>query len=170
MELSKLRGRMEVKRIGHLEGRHNGGARQNVGFRLSGLAIVALSAGIAGCATEALRWYQPSGTGVAEVRHCGGPKEVMTFRLNEAGSTLKVSVEPAYRDKQLRRAKPNLSYAITLGPDSAIRILDPVVSVVRRHRGSPIPLQDVEWSGFQVYAGNGRGSPCAARSERLEPS
>jgi hypothetical protein len=98
-------------------------------MKKSPLAIMLVLA-IAGCASETLRWYQPSGTGVAEVRHCGGPEEVMTFRLNEAGSTLNVSIEPPYRDKQLARSKPNLSYSVTLGPRSTVRIVDPLVVVL----------------------------------------
>lgn len=71
------------------------------------------------------------GSGSVEERQCGGPKEVMTFRLNEAGSTLKVWIEPAYRDKQLRLPKePTLSYSIILGPSSTVRIVDPVVVVL----------------------------------------
>ena len=112
---------------------------------------------------DTLRWYEPSGTGTVEVRQCGGPKEVMTFRLNEAGSTLKVSIESAYRDKQHRLPRPYLTYAITLGPSSAVRIRDPVVVVL-----SPDNVEIAQYR-FETLDAPGFKSIPAANEVRHEP-
>jgi hypothetical protein len=112
---------------------------------------------------DTLRWYEPSGTGTVTERQCGGPKEVMTFRLNEAGSTLKVSIEASYRDKRRRLPSPYLSYGITLAPNSAVRILDPVVVVL-----SPDNIELAQYR-FQTLGGPGFTSIPAANEIRHEP-
>jgi hypothetical protein len=95
------------------------------------LAILVLSAVVAACAIQTVRWYEPLAAGSVEQRQCGGPKEVVVFRLNEAGSTLKIWIESPYRDKQLGVPKqPTIIYAITLGASSAVRIVDPVFVVL----------------------------------------
>jgi len=94
------------------------------------LVLLVLAVALAGCAVETLRWYQPSGPGVAEERHCGGPKEVIGLRLDEVGTLLKVSIEPAHRDKQLDRSKPTVTYSLTLGQNASVRVVEAVLVVL----------------------------------------
>ena len=127
---------------------------------MSRIGLIVLAVVVTGCAIETLRWYQPSGTGVAEERHCGGPKEVMSFRLNEAGTILKISIEPAHRDKQLGRTKPTVIYSMTLGPNTSVRIADPVLVVL-----SP---EGAELSQYRFKTLNAPGFKSVAATTQLQ--
>jgi hypothetical protein len=130
-------------------------AQQDVRFQMRRLAILSLSAFIAGCAVETWQWYEPLAAGSVEQHQCGGPKEVVKLLLDDSGSTLTLWIEPAYRDKQNGIPKePTITYSITLGPGSTARIIDPVVVVLSpdnlelfRHR-----LDRLEGPGFRSIA------------------
>ena len=126
--------------------------------------MLALSAGISACATQTVQWYEPLGASSLEEHQCGGPKEVVKLPLDEAGSTLKLWIEAARRDRQNGiPEQPTIHYWITLGPGSTVRIVEPIFVV-----SSPDDVQVVKYKLARLEAPGFKSVPADAEL-RHEP-